>query len=445
MSWLSPYTKRIQLTITPAGKIDSDLTNFPIRLNLSSVSGVSGQDITDIFTELGANSKKIAVTISDGITETYVEIELWDNGANKAELWIIVPSVSSSVDTVLYFYYGPTVPDNTSFVGLIGEAPAQQVWDSNFVMVYHMNQDPSGGSGAIKDSTSNVNNGTSAGSMIAADLLDGQIGKGLDFDGVDDYLTSGTGMNAQFATNSSYSWFATAKTQNNAGNKIIISNTDWSSPYIGNGLLIESDGDMRVDIGENASNLIRKTYTGTLEDNLLHYVGYTYDGSFTAAGLNLYLDGLPVATTTGADTVSGASTSSTNLQIAGRDGANELMLGLIDEVRFSNIVRVAAWIKGDNYSNVDNLVTYGNVAIIGTLEITQQYQLFSFATFEIVLNQRYQLEVSQILLLSVDQQYALNVGILIQMELDQMYQVLATPKLDQDLTDVKYIMEIQTL
>lgn len=339
-------------------KIDSTLTDFPVRISLSNSSGLNSSDLTLVFTEVGSNSKKIAVTTSDGTTECYVEIENWDNASKEAELWVKVPTTSSTVDTTLYLYYDNTHADNTTYVGTVGESPAQSVWDSNFLLVYHMNQDPSGGSGAIKDSTSNVNNGTSSGSMTSGDLLAGQIGKGLDFDGVDDYINVGTGLNSQFATNSSYSWFAVVKIKDSAANKTILSNTDWSSPYIGNGLLVESDGDLRVDIGENASNLIRKTYTATLEDDTLHQVGYTYDGSYNASGLTLYVDGSSVSATTNYDTVVGTSTSTTNLQVTGRDGANEKFFGLVDEVRLSSIVRSSSWIKADNYSNTNGLITF---------------------------------------------------------------------------------------
>ena len=53
-----------------------------------------------------------------------------------------------------------------------------------------MSQDPNGDAAdAIKDSTSNANDGIPVGSMTTADLVAGKVGKGIDFDGSDDYIT----------------------------------------------------------------------------------------------------------------------------------------------------------------------------------------------------------------------------------------------------------------
>ena len=62
--WLTGWDKRIKITIDQTD-IDADLTNFPILVYLSSSSGRFSDDVTAVFTEVGANSKKIAVTTSD--------------------------------------------------------------------------------------------------------------------------------------------------------------------------------------------------------------------------------------------------------------------------------------------------------------------------------------------------------------------------------------------
>lgn len=191
MTWLSGWKKRIKITVDHT-KIDSDLPNFPVLLKVTSSA---------VFTELGANSKKIAVTTSNGVTQNYVEIENWDNGNTVAWLWTKVPTVVSGIDADIYLYYDNSKADNTDYVGDVGSAPAQDVWDDNFVGVWHMSQDPTGGAGCIKDSTSNSNDGTPGGSMTSGDLVDGKVGKALDFDGSDDkiVLTTDDGL---FALNS---------------------------------------------------------------------------------------------------------------------------------------------------------------------------------------------------------------------------------------------------
>ena len=141
--WLSGWDKRVKITIDH-NDVDSDLTNFPVLIYLSNSSGRNNDDVTFVFNELisDANRKKIAVTTSDKTTQCYVEIEKWDASNEKAWLWVKVPSISSTADTDLYLYYDKDHADNPDYVGDTGSTPAQNVWDSNYKGVYHLQGDP---------------------------------------------------------------------------------------------------------------------------------------------------------------------------------------------------------------------------------------------------------------------------------------------------------------
>ena len=192
MAWLGTWAKRVKVTISNAN-VDSDLSDFPVLISISTSAGIGNQDLSAIFDELtlDANRKKIALTTSNGTTQCYVEIERWDDANEKAWLWIGTPTVSSAANTILYLYYDSSKADNTTYIGDTTDVAAQSVWDSNFVGVWHLSQDPTGGSGAIKDSTDLTNHGTGM-HMAADDLVDSKIGKGLDFDGTDDYVDCGS-------------------------------------------------------------------------------------------------------------------------------------------------------------------------------------------------------------------------------------------------------------
>ena len=88
--------------------------------------------------------------------------------------------LSNSQDTRLYVYYGNALASN--------QQDPTNVWDSNFQGVWHLNNTPTGALGEIQDSTANNNDGATEGGMNAADLVDAKIGKGLDFDEVDDLI-----------------------------------------------------------------------------------------------------------------------------------------------------------------------------------------------------------------------------------------------------------------
>jgi hypothetical protein len=142
--WLSGWNKRAKVTLDH-NDIASSLSNFSVLVCLSNSSGTSYDNVTFVFDELqsDANRKKIAITTSDGITQCYVEIEKWDTANKKAWLWVKVPSISNTTDTDLYLYYDKDNAENTVYVGDTGSTPANNVWDSNFKGVYHLQGDPS--------------------------------------------------------------------------------------------------------------------------------------------------------------------------------------------------------------------------------------------------------------------------------------------------------------
>jgi len=151
--------KKLVLTID-GSKIEGDLTDFPINITLSSGTGQTNFDATKVFDELtasGTDRKKIAITDSN-YNQLYVEIERWDWENKKAVLWTKVPTISSGTNNSLYLYYDATVSGNISYVGDTGETPAQNVWNSNFIGVWHLDDVDN-----ILDSTSNTNDGFWAG------------------------------------------------------------------------------------------------------------------------------------------------------------------------------------------------------------------------------------------------------------------------------------------
>ena len=191
--WLGSWKKRMKITVDDYDHYQYDSRfglHFPIPIFINSTSGVSNKDLTDFFVELGDSSKKIAVTYDDGIHQLYVEVVSWDSTREYAVLYASKADLQILHDTsiYLYIYYGGNHADNTEYVGLSGDAVAENVWDSGFKGVYHLQQDPSGGANCIIDSTSNHNHGTPQGSMTSGDLVDGILGKCLHFDGTNDAI-----------------------------------------------------------------------------------------------------------------------------------------------------------------------------------------------------------------------------------------------------------------
>jgi len=175
--WLVDWDKRTKIVVDH-NDIDNNLSIFPVLVYLSNSSGCNNADVTHVFDELEnfGNRKRIAVTTSDGVTQCYVEIEKWDDVNKKAWLWVKVPSVSALEDTDLYLYYDKDHIDKVAYVGDTDSFPAENVWDNNFKLVAHMNNDPD--AIHVRDSTSNNNDGTKR--FGPAEVV-GKIGKAQHF------------------------------------------------------------------------------------------------------------------------------------------------------------------------------------------------------------------------------------------------------------------------
>lgn len=93
------------------------------------------------------------------------EIEKYTTSTGELQAWVRVPSLSSTVDTVIYMYYGNATATN--------QQNKTAVWDGSAKMVQHLKEDPSGSAPQMIDSTANANNGTSGGTMTTGDQVAG--------------------------------------------------------------------------------------------------------------------------------------------------------------------------------------------------------------------------------------------------------------------------------
>jgi len=352
--WLSGWGKRVKLVIDQ-NDIDSDLSGFPVLIYLSASSGRGPDDVSFVFDEIqsDSNRKKIAVTTSDGTTQCYVEIERWDQASEKAWLWAKVPTVSGTVDTVLYLYYNRTHSDNTAYVGDTDSTPAQNVWDTNHKGVWHLDEETNG-TAVMKDSTSNDNDGTPRyGAVLGAT---GRAGKAVDIDGSNDYVycpdsssldISGTALTMSV-------WICPDFDATRIPNAITVDKRGGANAaayrlFWKGSTDSEFDWGLRITAGGTDTNLFTTSVTWTVDT--WHYLVGTYDGS----NMRIYWDGAQENSLAKTGSI---STSDYQLGIAGYYEANPFD-GTVDEVRISDYPRSAAWIKASYESERDHLIDYG--------------------------------------------------------------------------------------
>jgi len=168
-SW--EFRKNITLSLNTATGVSSDLTDFPVLISFTD---------TDLIQTNESQGRDFVFTQSDGLTEISHEIEKFDNTTGEVIAWVKLPTMSASSTTEIYIYYkGDTIGFNSA-----------DVWNDDYVLVWHLNQTSTGAIGEFTDSTSNGNDGRGGGGTKVAysagrisHITDGQIGNGQELKG----------------------------------------------------------------------------------------------------------------------------------------------------------------------------------------------------------------------------------------------------------------------
>ena len=353
--WLAGWDLRVKLTIDE-NDIDSALSDFPVLIYISSSSGRNNEDVTFIFDEVGANSLKIAVTESDGTTELYVEIEEWDLGNEEAWLWSSIPSIASGSDTDIYFYYDNDHADNVAHVGIKESASGENVWDSDFLMVQHMDE----ASGNIKDSTSEDRDGTQGQTPTYGQT--GEIDGSIAFDGATttgDYFQLADHADLSFNAFTLDVWvYLHDKGVDNANDEHVAAksgtagNREWQfnlnrasggNPYKVRPIIGKADGNWGITSFFS---------TGTVALNAWKHIAITWDGTT----IKIYLEGAFDSQVGYSDTIKDTGSIP---YIARGDTTHQFLDGLLDEFRLSSIARASEWIKATFETGRDDFFDWG--------------------------------------------------------------------------------------
>jgi len=349
MAYLVGWSKFIEGTIADAD-MPSALSGFPIAVKISTASGLSNQDVSAVFDEIGSNWKKVTFQLGESETESYAEMEMWD-AVNEVGLFHVKFDLSSG-ENKFRMYYDSTHADNDPYVGAVGSTPAQSVWNSDYAARYGFAQDPTGGT--IYDSTGNANNGTPSGGMTSADLVDAGIGKGLDFDGADDCILVGdtASLSGLTAITFELQFFP----------RLLSGDRDVFAKW--------SPGNQEWLFRTSGSSYFSAIYgqlnsAGSATTDTLQTMTVLWDGG---GAPKIYKDGnyvadFPFTPGTPADTGS-------PVYIARFSGsAANFFNGILTELRMSSVARSEAWIAATHKCLNDELITYTGEQFPTTYEI----------------------------------------------------------------------------
>jgi hypothetical protein len=155
------YRKKVTIN---HNKVDGNLINFPVLVStvdsdLRDKAQIDGDDILFMDDKGEAN-------------QLYHEIEYYDETSGNLVAWVNIPSLSSSVDSFFYMYYGN--------LNCASQEYPEKVWDDDYIHVWHLGE-------SLIDSA-----GSDDGNDHGTDIVTGKIGEGRDFESNEgDYIDCG--------------------------------------------------------------------------------------------------------------------------------------------------------------------------------------------------------------------------------------------------------------
>jgi hypothetical protein len=371
---LTGYGRKCALTIDYT-KIPASLTDFPVLFTKDNLPSEMF-DADGYNPALNGGGDIRFSSDSDGNTQLACEVVSFvtdNNPANGvAEIWVKVPSLSSSANTVIYVWYkktGDTQPAVTDTYG------RNNVWDSSFVMVQHMNDATSS---TTTDSTANGNNGSKKGANEPIEA-DGKFGKGQNFDNTNDYIQIADSSSLDVTTGLTIEAWVKADTVTGAG--------------LGDGILAKSNfADSHgaynfATIGTTPAKWGFITNQDTIYNNTPSVDTWYYAvARYSKNNFNdIYVNNSRQVYS--ANYSGNLTTDSNNVRIGHYYGGDRYWDGIIDEVRISNVGRSTDWI-GACYNNQNNPSTFasaGTPADAGgstnvSINATYVYGAFAFTS-----------------------------------------------------------------
>jgi len=336
-SWPNGYGYRRAITIAHTQVPNTDQLNFPVLIsgtyaylantaNGGCVTNANGYDI--VFT-----------SDASGNTPLPYERESYSASTGVVELWVQVPVVSHTSDTVIYMFYGNSsvTSDQTNHSG---------TWDSNFKAVWHL---ANGTTLSGADSSANGVNGINSGMAATAGLIDGAAaGDG----GAGHQINTGNNPYPSSTFSSSgLTLSAWVKPVSTSGISQVVS---LEGAYV----LDVNSGNAGFEINGSGSDLASSVPVPT---GSWTYIVGTSDSS---GNVKLYVNGA---------LSSNASQSFYNLDLLMRPyslGGHPVYSGynfngIIDEARISNVARSADWIATE-YNNQNGSSSFYGIGAAAT-------------------------------------------------------------------------------
>jgi len=322
----------------------ADLTDFPVLISLSNDwlrTTANGGHVTR------SDGGDIVFSSQDGSVDLDHEVESYDGTLGMLDAWVRVPALDHDDNTTIMMWYG----DEAAY-----DRAATNVWDANYVVVQHMDDEPD--SSSVADSTANDNDG-SKGAAGEPTEVDAQVDEGQEFDG-DDYVSVGADASVDITGDITLeTWVKTSAS--GSEQRLVDRGTVYHISLYDGGTATPRFTLYHATPG----NQVLEASTVDWDDGNWHHMAGVKDGTT----MYIYCDGIQttnrsceatIYTTAGKYLGIGTALNSSG------DPYAIYLIGAMDEVRVSNSARNADWIKTE-YDNMNDPDTFYSVGVEQTV------------------------------------------------------------------------------
>jgi hypothetical protein len=325
------YKYRKRITFDPTKVVgSSDFTNFPVLINITSdgdLESVSNGGHVESTTGLD-----IVFTSDDGVTLLSHELETYVATTGKMAAWVKVPTLSTSLSTYIYMYYGNSA--------IVTSQTTSATW-SGYHGVWHFENNSFG------DSSPNGYTGTNNGTTNQATA---QINNGRALDGSRwiEVSSSFPNLSSDFTISG---WINTSL-NTKSGQRIFCDDNSNSGGY-GFSVGDAGVGSLRF-YSRGSSTVLLDAPNNTIANNTWYHCVAV--ANITSGTKQIYVNGSLVAT----GTFTGWGTDAGNSSIGGETATGETtsrLQGSLDEIRVANTALTADWIATE-YNNQSSPSTF---------------------------------------------------------------------------------------
>lgn len=345
MAWPNSQQRRVSLTIQ-ASRVDALLTDFPVRITRDCLPNEICSPTDASRAQSDGGDLRFA-SDADGNTQLAFEVVNWEYDTSDAagdadiEIFVKVPSSSPSVNTP--FYCGYNTAGTTSLPAASDSNGSENVWDSNFVGVWHVHEDPSVAFMQFLDSSANGNHFSPAGGMTSDDSVAGAIaGRALDLDDVDDFLFQSSDASLQITGAHTIEALAKPSKVNSTNEEGLLAK--WTNGANRRSYQLAQRLDavrFAVSSSGSAGAVVSIEGPNALSTSSFSYVSAAFDPStrmdIRANGTEL------VSLTTGVPAAAHSNNAALWMGQTGTSIASTRYGGVLDEVRLSKTNRSNAW------------------------------------------------------------------------------------------------------